>query len=491
MILKIDGMDINKAVIAAEEALNSDKSISASVKAIFSILLLLIKALQNQASLNSRNSSKPPSTDNNSSKNKKNSDNECDGDNKKKRGGQTGSKGNTLRQVADPDNVVVIPVDRSKIPEGNYKISTVIKKRQIIDLVIKRFVTEFQAQTLINIDTGKEYTAEFPDHAPKAVQYGDTVKAHAVYMSQYQLLPYDRVREFFAGQMGIPLSVGSIYNFNNTVYGMLGKFESISKKALIQSPIAHVDETGINIAGKCHWLHVTSNESWTFFYPHKKRGREAMDEIDILPHFEGVLCHDHWKPYYFYTACEHSLCNAHHLRELTCAWEQEKHAWAKDMIDFLLDVNSATKSSGAWTDKRLANQYRTRYREILKKGDAQHPAPTEEDRVHKRGRIKRSKGRNLLERLMKFEDDVLRFMEESDVPFTNNLGERDVRMTKVHQKISGCFQSELGAKMFCRIRGYLSSCRKQGVTSSDAMTMLFRGELPEFAQKESDSPQIR
>ena len=153
------------------------------------------------------------------------------------------------------------------------------------------------------------------------------------------------------------------------------------------------------------------------------------------------------------------------------------------MIDFLLDVNGRVKDFEDWDDKRKANKYRKAYRKILKKGDIECPAPKETDRIHKRGRIKRSKARNLLERLINFEDDVLRFMEEEEVPFTNNLGERDIRMTKVHQKISGCFQSELGAKIFCRIRGYLSSCRKQGVNSSDAMALLFKGKLPDFVKK--------
>lgn len=474
--LKLDGIDIEKTIASAEEALHSDESVSPSLKAIFLILLVLIKSLVNQAGLNSTNSSKPPSTDR--SRNNKNENKE--GNNK--RGGQKGAKGNTLTQVDSPDIIIEVPVDRSKLPKGNYKPFD-IKKRQVIDIEINRVVTEYQAEVLINIDTGEKYTATFPENVPKAVQYGDILKSHVVYMSQYQLLPYERVKEFFTGQMGIPLSVGSIYNFNYKAYEALSEFEVASKKALINSTIAHVDETGINIAGSGHWLHVTSNESWTFYYPHKKRGTEAMNDIDILPHFKGVLCHDHWKPYYFYTDCQHSLCNAHHLRELTRAWEQDKQVWAKEVIDFLLDVNGRVKDFEDWDDKRKANKYRKAYRKILKKGDIECPAPKETDRIHKRGRIKRSKARNLLERLINFEDDVLRFMEEEEVPFTNNLGERDIRMTKVHQKISGCFQSELGAKIFCRIRGYLSSCRKQGVNSSDAMALLFKGKLPDFVKK--------
>jgi transposase len=477
-IVKLDGIDIEETLSSAEEALKNDESISVSLKPIFLLLITIVKILLNQKGLNSSNSSKPPSKDENKPDNK-NGKRKSKSENS--RGGQKGSKGTTLTKVENPDVVKSILVDRSKIPEGNYKkIDTL--KRQVVDIEINRVITEYQVEVLINIETGEKYTAEFPEKVTKAIQYGDKLKSHVVYMSQYQLLPYDRVREFFTGQMGIPISSGSIYNFNNVAYEALATFEECSKQALRNSTIAHVDETGVNISGVRHWLHVTSNNSWTFYYPHKKRGTEAMNEIDILPHFKGVLCHDHWKPYYFYDNCDHALCNAHHMRELTRAWEQDKQAWAKEMLDFLVDTNGKVKEFDNWDDKTQANKYRKIYRQILKKGNIECPAPTEADRVHPKGRVKRSKARNLLERLNNFEDDVLRFMEMEEVPFTNNLGERDIRMTKVHQKISGCFQSELGAKMFCRIRGYLSSCRKQGVNSSDAMALLFKGELPDFAK---------
>ncbi len=476
--MKLEGTDVEKTIAYAEDTLNSDCTLSPSVKVVLSLLLVLIKGLLDQRNLNSRNSSKPPSTDYNTT----NKNNNSETTNQNSRGGQVGSKGSTLTQVNNPDVIVKIPVDRDKLPGGNYK-ALEIQKRQVVEIEINKIITEYQAEVLINTITGKVYTADFPDNVSKAVQYGEVIKGHAVYMSQAQLIPYQRVQDFFAGQMNIPLSVGSIYNFNRQAYDALADFEAISKQKLIESSLAHVDETGINIAGDRHWLHVTSNESWTFYYPHQKRGTEAMNDIDILPHFKGVLCHDHWKPYYFYTDCQHSLCNAHHLRELTRAWEQDNQVWAKEMLEFLVDINGKVKGFTDWNDKTKAIKYRKAYREILRKGNIECPAPTEADRIHKRGRIKRSKGRNLLERLTNFENDVLRFMEEEEVPFTNNLGERDIRMTKVHQKISGCFQSELGAKMFCRIRGYLSSCRKHGVNSSDAMMLLFKGELPDFTKK--------
>jgi transposase len=160
------------------------------------------------------------------------------------------------------------------------------------------------------------------------------------------LISYNRVQEFFADQMGIPISEGSVYNFNVEAYNKLKTFEAITKDHLINAPLAHVDETGININGDRHWLHCVTNASWTFFFAHKNRDNEATDPEGILPAFKGVLCHDHWKPYYCYSDCLHALCNTHHLRELTRSWEQDDQKWAKAMQDFLEACNRAVHDAG-------------------------------------------------------------------------------------------------------------------------------------------------
>lgn len=198
-----------------------------------------------------------------------------------------------------------------------------------------------------------------------------------------------------------------------------------------------------------------------------------MNDIGILPTFNGTLCHDHWKPYYKYD-CTHALCNAHHLRELTRAWEQDNQSWAKKLIELLEEINRAVNGAGGKLESVESQKYRLRYRKILKEAEKESPPPDESKRKGKRGRLKRTKSRNLLERLQHFEDDVLRFMDNEIVPFTNNLGENDIRMTKVQQKISGCFRSEEGANFFCRIRSYISSCRKQDIRSTMALTLLFK-----------------
>jgi transposase len=192
-----------------------------------------------------------------------------------------------------------------------------------------------------------------------------------------------------------------------------------------------------------------------------------------------VLCHDHWKPYYRYD-CTHALCNAHHLRELERAWEQDQQQWAKQMQTLLMDIAGAVEDAGGCLSPKRAEPWRQRYRKLIDDADAECPPPDDSQRKGKRGRLKRSKARNLLERLRDFEQDVLRFMVVKNVPFTNNQGENDLRMTKVQQKISGCFRSMEGAEIFCRVRSYLSTCRKQGMTATEALALLFQGKDPDF-----------
>jgi len=393
----------------------------------------------------------------------------------KQRGGQNGHKGYRLEKVKNPDRIKILKIDQTILPPGEYK-EVGYESRQIVDIEIKKIVTEYRAQILEN-SKGKRYVALFPQGVTKDIQYGNSIKAHAVYMSQFQLLPYNKIQDHFIEQMNIPISSGSIFNFNEEAYEHLELFEETVKKQLCKSDVMHSDETGINIDGKRKWLHTASSDLWTHFYPHDKRGSEAMNDIGIIPYFSGVLYHDHWKAYYNYK-CSHSLCNSHHLRELERAMEQENQQWAKEMKEFLITLNESVIKSGGALSKDNKKIEKEKYKKILEKAKKECPEPPKI--VGKRGRQKKSKSRNLLERLMKYEEDVLRFIENPKVPFTNNLGENDLRMTKVQQKISGCFRSLKGAHIFCRIRGYLSTCRKQGIKASDGLKLLFEGQLPNF-----------
>ena len=469
--MKIEHIDIEATIEKARQLVSDDKQLSAASKSMFEILILVITLLANRLNLNSTNSSKPPSSDPNRKKKTKSKTGN-------KPGGQKGHVGTTLTKVDDPDKIKVIKVDRSKLPFGQYR-QVGFESRQVFDIDISRVVTEYRAQILEDAN-GRQFVASFPEGVNKAAQYGTGLKAHSVYMSQFQLIPYNRIQDYFADQLSIPVSEGSIFNFNMEAFRLLSDFEGQVKNKLAASHLVHADETGINIGGKRHWLHCVSNQDWTFYHPHEKRGIDAMVDMGILPEFNGILCHDHWKPYYKID-CTHALCNAHHLRELTRAFEQDDQKWAQALSTLLVTINNKVIDAGGVLDEKDARKYRREYQKIIKQGEIECPEPVRPKKKGKRGRIKKSRSRNLLERLRDYENDTLRFMENSIVPFSNNLGENDIRMTKVQQKISGCFRSIDGARIFCLVRSYLSTCRKQGIKSSQALELLFNGKLPEFA----------
>jgi len=470
--MKIEDINVDETLNRAANLLKTEEALSPSMKATFELLLLLVRILLNRYGLNSRNSSKPPSTDKKRERGSKKEKSD------KKPGGQNGHLGTRLEKVTNPDEVKVIAIDKKTLPKGRYHDAG-YEARQVVDIKISRHVIEYRAQALKD-DSGKKYIAPFPAHVKTDIQYGSRFKSHSVYMSQFQLLPYDRIKDYFSEQMGTPVSAGSVFNFNQEAYDLLERFDAIAKEKLIVAPLLHADETGINVDKKLLWLHSASNDRWTYFFPHAKRGHEAMDDIGILPKFKGILCHDHWKPYFTYS-CEHSLCNAHHVRELECVIEQDKQTWATNMKELLIEIKKKVADCTAGKlSKKESLEYREKYRAILTKANAECSPPEIPEGLRKRGRIKKSKSRNLLERLLNFENEVLRFMEVAIVPFTNNQGENDLRMTKVQQKISGCFRSQEGALLFCRIRSYLSTCRKHGVKITDALDLLFEGKMPDF-----------
>jgi len=471
--MTVGKIDVSETLKNVDRTLRQDKSISPQVRAMLDLLVVIINLLVGKLAINSTNSSTPPSQDPHRQRGSKR---KARG-NKRKPGGQNGHPGATLQPEENPDRIEIIEVDRRTLPGGRYR-SAGWESRQVIDIEISKVVTEYRAEIVEDI-RGHQFIAEFPAGVTRPVQYGNRVKAQAVYMSQHQLVPYDRVRDYFADQCTIPLSVGSLFNFNKEAFGLLETFESMVTRQLIVEPLLHADETGINVNGSCLWLHSVSNDRWTLFFAHANRGGEAMKAMGVLAHFGGTLCHDHWKPYFQFN-CLHALCNAHHLRELERAWEQDGQRWAKKMQALLLEMNDATIKAGGCLSEKAAHRLRSRYRNVLTRADKQCPTPLPTDRPTKRGRIAKTKSRNLLERLREFENETLRFLTDPLVPFTNNQSENDIRMTKVQQKISGCFRSFEGAQIFCRVRSYLSTCRKHGLPPTEALQTLFSGRLPDF-----------
>jgi transposase len=454
----------------ARKQIAEEPNVSPALRTTVDLLINLVCLLaEKRIPSNSKNSSPPPSADPNREKKPKEK-------NGKKTGGQIGHKGSRLEPVENPDVIQFLPVDRSTLPPGNWKDDG-YEKRQVFDIEIKVKVTEYQGERLQN-EKGEKIVAEFPHGVEQATQYGSSVKSHVVYMSVYQLIPCDRVSEQFANEYKIPISSGSVCNFKETAYNALSSFETWVKKKLQKEKVINLDETGINVLGKRAWIHSASSELYTFYLADEKRGRNAMDKMEIIPNTNAVLVHDHWKPYYSYEGKTHALCNAHHGRELEKARESGQ-AWSKVMADFLLELNEQTTEAGGMLCEEDQKTARERYRKIVKDAEIECPPPPEKPEG-KRGRVAKTKSRNLLDRLRDFEDDVLRFMTDVDVPFTNNLAERDLRMNKVHQKIPGCFRSIENANIFCRIRSYLSTCVKNEVSATYAPNLLFDGMLPGF-----------
>lgn len=470
------GIHIEKLFASVEKQLAEDTSISSGLKASIEVLIFLVASLLGAKMTNSTNSSLPPSQDPNRSKEEKKGTG-------KKRGGQKGRKGVRLEKVEHPDEEVFLTLDTDLLPKGHTYSAGEPETRQVFDIIIQRNVIQYSAQVWVD-ENGKKYTAPFPKNVQQPTQYGEGVKSHAVYLSTYQLLPTQRISEYFSDKLGLDVSEGSLCNWNREAGERLRflRFEEVLKTKLQESEYLHLDETGFKRGGKGHWLHVASNSDWTYLYSHPKRGKEAMDAMGVLEKYTGVMIHDHWKPYYSYRDKIHSLCNAHHLRELQGVVDkEEEHQWAKNMKELLIQTKISTETSGGVLRREDQKKVRKQYREILHTAETECPPPKEKkldpDGKKARGKVKKTKARNLLERLRDFEDDTLRFVTQQNIPFTNNLGERDLRMTKVKQKISGCFQSEQAAQNFALIRSYIGSAKKQNLSPSTVLNLLFEGKI--------------
>jgi len=282
--MKIENIDVKETLEKAKASLQEDKNISSTTKDTFETLIEVVNLLMNRLNLNSSNSSKPPSTDTDKKNKKRKKSNNP-------RGGQKGHEGVTLEPVDDPDKIEDIAIDKRTLPREKSYRPDGYKARQVINIIISKIITEYRAEILID-DEGKQHIAPFPQGITRPIQYGTSIKAKATYLLTRQLIPYERIREQFNNEYNIPISTGSICNFNAEAAGLLLElgFIKIVKHKLIQSPAMNVDETGINLDGKKIWLHTASNDHWTWLEPHAKRGIEAMDAIGIIPLFKGVLC---------------------------------------------------------------------------------------------------------------------------------------------------------------------------------------------------------
>lgn len=475
---------LKEAIQAIEYLQEHTKELEGQIE----VLNVRVKTLEGQQAKDSHNSNLPPSSDRfvrrpKSLKQKSG----------KKPGGQPGHPGHHLKPVEQPDTVVVHAVGQCSHCQRDLQRcpATIVERRQVIDLPTKRlWVTEHRVEEKQCPQCAHLIRAPFPAGVKAAVQYGTGIQALAVSLVQGQVVPYARASQLLHDLLGVQLSASSIASFVKTCHQHLAGVETKLKAALVKVKVAHQDETGMRVGTEGWWVHVFATDRLTHYAAHASRGRTGMDAIGIAPQFQGTSVHDGLVSYEGYHSTP-ALCNVHHLRELTFIEETLKQAWAKQMKDLLLEMKTAVEQAKTAEKQHLdvpvLVRLLRRYDELLVEGYRANPPPPPPRKSaqgkRKPGKPKQSPARNLLDRFSQKKQAVLRFLHDFAVPFDNNQAERDLRMIKVQQKVSGCFRSEQGIIRFCRIRSYLSTLRKQGIKVLPALDHALAGHpvLPAFA----------
>ncbi len=431
---------------------------------IIDLLLALeakVASLEIRLNRSSKNSDKPPSSDGLKKPRRQQSKS------KRKPGGQKGHRGTTLKFSDQPDQV--IEHGQAYCQDCGTSLAqvegAVVSRRQEIEIPEKPVqIIEHRRLEKLCPGCGCRNRGQWPEHVSGNVQYGPRFKALCLYLLNSQLLPYDRTGQLLSTLFGYQPGGGTLQSMLEQAYTSLEPIEQAIKAAVRASPVGHGDETSLRVDGQTKWLHVFSNRVYTYYYWSQHRGQKAHQADGSLPEYRGILMHDAYRSYFGYGYTD-ALCNAHLLRELQALYETEQtQRWAWHLRRLLRLAWTWVKTARETGNTHLADRSRDRivalFEHIVTQAAQQNPPAQRQP--GQRGRLAQSPARNLIDRLLQHQDAYLRFLTDFRVPFDNNLAERDLRMTKLQQKISGCFRTPEGTNFFCRIRGYISTLRKQG-----------------------------
>jgi len=461
--------ELNKRISWLEKENKALRNENALLKNENTLLKAENAELKARLNSNSHNSNKPPSSDGYKKRSIKPAFSKSKNSNQ---GGQTGHEGRTLRQVEVPDKTEFCSPGTCscghRFTEKELKLT---EKRQVFELPPPRLeITEYQIFKALCPVCGEEQKGTAPQGINAPVQYGNNAKALAVLLNVHYRLPYKKIQGLFNDLFGYPINESTICQAGEKCYENLEESEQIIKSKIVEQKVAHADETGIRTAGKLQWLHTATSLLYTYLFVHPKRGTDAIQSNkSILADYIGWLVHDCWSSYFKLEHLKHAICGAHILRELESLFENQQSKWAKVFKLFLLTVYNMPFEERVKRKELIES----RYDRICSLGEKAEPPPIKIP--GKKGRSKRTKGRNLVERLIGKKEAVLAFAFNPEVPFTNNLAERDIRPAKVKQKISNCFRTFKGAEIYARIEGFISTARKNQHNVFSELCTTFEG----------------
>lgn len=486
LVLKIDELisiitTLTTNIKKLEEKLIDKNNENEKLKLVIETQNEKIKKQAESLNKNSRNSSKPPSTDGY----KKPSPKSLRKKSGKSVGAQKGHKGNGLKLMHEPDQKIQhLPTQCEGCENlGKCNACTISKTRYDIDIKVETIVTAHEVLSFNCPNKNNEViTGNFPSNINSTMQYGDNLKALAISLNTFGMMSYNRTHEVLSSVFGVPISPGTIHSMVEDLSDKTtGTVEEI-RQAIIDLSFAHFDETGLRVESKLHWVHSASNEKYTFMSVEENRGKKGMESNGVLSDFDGIAIHDFWKPYFNYDV-DHAVCNAHLLRELTGVTQNNPdQIWADDLYKLLIQMKDAKETSllrGKFElDSAALEYFNKQYNEILNVAIKQNPIKPKPP--GKCGRPKKGKIRALADRFVNYKGEVCLFLNNFDIPFDNNQAERDIRMLKVKQKVSGGFRTKKGANAFTTIMSYLSTANKHKIDAFTAIKSALKGNSTEL-----------